>query len=150
MCSSPRTASHPYQTNTVPLLHGRRPPTPSHRLPCFLHSLSTSDRVTTPPRFLRAVVVGFQVQMRWGWGASSGLQATGMGNVKQQLCFNKGLFQFGVASGSLAQTCPPFQKQHCGHTAFLVLLWGWCYSCGPAKSHPEEHGASVLWELGRC
>lgn len=40
---------------------------------------------------------------------------------------------------------PPFQKQHCGSLAFPVLP---CYCCGPASSHPGEHGASVPWGAG--
>lgn len=67
------------------------------------------------------------------------------GMSEQPLCFNKGLFQPCVASAPPVQAGPPFQKQHCESLAFLVLP---CYSCGPARTHPGEHGASVLWGAG--
>lgn len=100
------------------------PTTPSHRLPCFLHSLSTSDRVTTPPRFLRAVVVGFQ-EFRCDGG---GVQAVGFRLLvwerEATAPFQQGpLSIWCVALGSPAQTCPPFQKQH------VDTLPSWC-CCG--------------------
>lgn len=56
--------------------------------------------------------------MRRGRGARAvgAMLAAAWGKVQQQLRFNKGIFQLCVASCSPAQTCSPFQKQHCEHT----------------------------------